>query len=632
MFDAIVLILAVTACFLAAIINLAVDSPLRRKLTGIFILCALIIGSASYGYGYAVTQGLSFISLIRALLAVCRMFVGVNDLGTIQAAPLFSRPIVLAVFWTAHFLAYYVMASAAIAALGEKLMNRIRFALLLRGPLLVIYGINAASVTYGRRMAKKERRAVLFVDEDYNPAFENSIKSFGGTVDSTPAALAPTARFLKRLNLEPGKRRLELAVLEPDARKNLEYAQTFLSAMDERGILPEQTSLIASGVGDSAAALQALGGKGFGSVFAFDEYDLTARMIIRDYPPCSLIRFDDLGRALEDFHAVILGFGRMGRAMLNEFVLNGQFVGSRFRLDVFDPNAQNGYLHNQPLMKEYDIRFHSADGGADAFFSFWEENLRSVRVIVLCTGDRAKNQELAADLVRWYPWDEKLPLILYAEDDHYCRITEDGQEFRSSSFFDSLDMDAESLDAVAMQVNQIYCEEAGSKKSALENWHACGYFDRQSSRACADFYPAVLQASGRTAEEVLAGNWPPDGELLENLAQTEHLRWSAWQYVCGYSPMSEEIWEKRAEIWRQGSGGEGFRISKDPKKRLQACLTPWEKLDELSAKENAVTGGHVDYKQMDRNNILYLSRILKAVKKEAGKQVEEKKAGEPAHE
>ena len=614
MLNSLILILAVAACFLAAIVNLAVDSRFRQTLTGVSILCALLIGSVSYGYGYAVTQGLNLISLIRALLAVCRMFVGVNDLGSVSAAPLFSRPAFLAVFWTAHFLAYYAMASAAIATLGEKLMRRIRFTLLRRGPLLVIYGVNASSVTYGRRMAREKHRTVLFVDEDYNPAFENSIKSFGGAVESSPGALTPNARFLKQLNLKPGRRRLELAVLEPDSRKNLEYAQTFLSVLDERGILPEQTSLLASGVGDSAASLQALGGKGFGSVFAFDEYDLTARMIIRDFPPASLIRFDDTGRAAEDFHAVILGFGRMGRAMLNAFILNGQFEGSRFRLDVFDPGAQNGYLYNQPLSQAYDLRFHREAGGSEGFFSFWEENLRSVRAIVVCAGDLATNQELAADLVRWYPWDEALPLILYAEEDHYCRVSEDGREFRSSSFFDSLDMDSESLDAMAMQVNQIYCEERGTSETARENWRRCGYFDRQSSRACADFYPAVLRACGKTAEEVLAGDWPPAEPVLENLARTEHLRWCAWQYVNGYAPMSEEVWAQRAELWKRGAGGEGFRISRDPRKRLQACLTPWEKLDELSAKENAVTGGHVDYRQMDRNNVLYLARVLRAMK------------------
>ena len=63
----------------------------------------------------------------------------------------------------------------------------------------------------------------------------------------------------------------------------------------------------------------------------------------------------------------------------------------------------------------------------------------------------------------------------------------------------------------------------------------------------------------------------------------------------------------------------GYRISRDREKRLQACLIPWEELEDLSRRENAVTGGQVDYPQMDRNNILILSRVLKARKEAEGK-------------
>ena len=409
MADILTMILLLVACFTAAILNLAVDSGFRRKMTGGFIAAALTIGILSYGYGYARVQGLNFTSLIRALLAVCRMFVGVNDLGSIQEAPLFSRPAVQALFWTGHFMAYYVMASTAIAAVGERLMRRIRTTLLRRGPLLLIYGISADSVAYGRRMAQEKRVSVLYVDEDYNQVFDSAIKAFGGVVEKSSSALEANERFLRQIGFKPGKRRLELAALDPDGRKNLEYARALLDAMNARGIRPEQTSLIAAGAGESASALQTLKEAGYGSVYAFDEYELTARMMIREHPPCGLISFDENGKAEEDFHAVLLGFGRMGRAVLNQLILNGQFHGSRFQVDVFDPDAQNGYLHDQPMMREYDIRFHRISGAAEEFYAFWEEHLKEIRMIVLCTGDQRKNQELAEDLVRWYPWDESPP-------------------------------------------------------------------------------------------------------------------------------------------------------------------------------------------------------------------------------
>lgn len=46
-------------------------------------------------------------------------------------------------------------------------------------------------------------------------------------------------------------------------------------------------------------------------------------------------------------------------------------------------------------------------------------------------------------------------------------------------------------------------------------------------------------------------------------------------------------------------------------RRLHACIIPWDGLDALSERENAVTGGHVDYKAMDRDNVLALPALLR---------------------
>ena len=124
-------------CFLAAVLNLALNSRLQRLITRTSIIIALVIGIILYGYGFGWCLGLSLTTLIRALMAVCRMVGGINDFGTIQAAPLFRYPVVVALFWLAHFLAFYATASAAIAALGERLLRDIRVFLLRKGPLLL---------------------------------------------------------------------------------------------------------------------------------------------------------------------------------------------------------------------------------------------------------------------------------------------------------------------------------------------------------------------------------------------------------------------------------------------------------------------------------------------------------------
>ena len=372
-FSSIAMIAAVLACFIAAVLNLALESRFRLRMTRVALVATICIGTFFYGYGFGWSMGFHFAALIRALLALCKMFGGFNDLASIQGAPLLENHMMMDLFWLGHFLGFYVTASTTIAALGERLLRQIRATLLRKGPLLLIYGVNQHAVAYGRRMAREKHRSVVFVDPDSTAGTENTIKTFGAVVEKDDDALAANERFLRRINMKQGTRCLEVATLHEDGRKNLEYARTLLRSMKARGIRPEQTSLLAAGVGNQAAALQDLGGNGYGSVYAFDTHDLVARMILRDHPPCEQIRFDEKGRATEDFHAVIMGFGRMGRAMLSGLMMNGQFTGSRFRVDIFDPGAQNGFLHDHPMMKEYDIRFHAVDGRDDAFYAFLEE-------------------------------------------------------------------------------------------------------------------------------------------------------------------------------------------------------------------------------------------------------------------
>ena len=99
---------------------------------------------------------------------------------------------------------------------------------------------------------------------------------------------------------------------------------------------------------------------------------------------------------------------------------------------------------------------------------------------------------------------------------------------------------------------------------------------------------------------------------MEHLAITEHERWCAFHYCMGFAPMTQEEFAARCETYlaQKAAGEKPLRIGKDLNARIHACLIDWDALDTLSQKENAVTGGRVDYKQMDRDNVLTLPLIL----------------------
>lgn len=420
--------------------------------------------------------------------------------------------------------------------------------------------------------------------------------------------------LLRRLGIRPGRRRVEIAALHEDCDKNFAFSRAFLTALQAAGIRPMQTLLLMQGVDEQhAASLTAADDRyGYGSVLAFDEYQLAARLMVQQLPPCELVHFDEHGRAQEDFSVLMIGFGRMGHAALEALLMNGQFCGSCFRADIFDANAQSGVLYDHEILRQYDIRFHTTSGKSDALYAFLNERKNALRYIVLCTGSEKENREIAWELSRWLKLHDISPAIVQCTSNGIVYTRSGEQEPVYQPIYSSDVLNIEQMDRMAMVVNHAYCLSSG--KTIRNNWLNCDYFSRMSSRAFADFHPAVLKAAGKSAQQVLSGDWPPPAETLENLAIMEHMRWCAFHYVMDFSPMSKEEHEDRIERYcrdMRQTGTSALSINKNMKNRTHACLIPWEELDALSAQENAATGGRIDYKQMDRSNILVLPKLLR---------------------
>ncbi len=99
--------------------------------------------------------------------------------------------------------------------------------------------------------------------------------------------------------------------------------------------------------------------------------------------------------------------------------------------------------------------------------------------------------------------------------------------------------------------------------------------------------------------------WPTK-PLSENLAIAEHLRWNAFHFAMGYTPMSAAELRERASICDKPTKA----IRKDAVHLRHACLVDWDELDELSRLMTELTGEICDYKEMDRQNIRQIPRTL----------------------
>ena len=553
----------------------------------------------SYGYGYSYKEGFSVAVIMKTIFAVCRMFYGIYDYTAIDGTPLFQYEVPKALFFVAHFTAFYLTASAAVALLGKRLMKHLRTTLLRWGDMCLVYDASPNSI---RLTGKHQKgRAVVLVTEHTDESVTAMAEELGGVEFPGGRALCADDKFLNGISVKGDRRRVDVYCIGSDPGRNLCYAEALLPALKAQGVSPKTTSLFLLGVSENRAAhlLARSERYGYGALFACTQYDLIARLVIKKRPPWEFVTFDADGRARGELRAVVVGFGKMGVAVLRQLVVNGQLEGSAFHAEVFDRRMDDlrGFMEAcyPSLLSEYDITLHAAD--ADSALFYQRLAAHTPNLIVLCTSTRKQNAELADELHRLYSSRSGHPCIIQCTPD---AVVIDEAEYRLDS------VDVRGMDRTAMVLNHVYC----GGPSAEADWNDCNAFSRDSCRAAVDFFPAFLKAANVSREEAVAGKWPPAPEILETLSRTEHLRWCAFHLAMGYTPMGEGEFASRCELYRRG---ELKRITKNADAMTHACLVPWEQLDALSQRENAVTGGAVDYKAMDRNNVLAIPDILRQV-------------------
>lgn len=616
--EAVLVIGFTSAIFLAMILQLAGKPSITSKVTGTLLVITSIGGLCLYGYGFSQLYEDKALAVIRTLWAVIGMFMGRNEVSSLTGLPLFQNPLFVVLLWLMHVFAIYTLASAAITTVGANALKALRLMLARTGNLTLIYGTNADSISFGRQCNEEKKMSVVFVSGSADGGSVNAIQAMGASLRTDEAALHPTPAFLRSIGIRPGKRKIQVYCLDHDEDKGAQFAIELLKAMETAGIDPSQTSLTLPGEEEILPLdLQASAEKyGYGFVNAFRLADQAARLMIAKCPPWEAISFREDGCAAQDFEALIIGFGQVGQSVLRYLTMNGQFAGSHYRAAVMtkDLDSQCGYLKfSEPgLFDHYDIDFIQADARSTEVFKWIAEHHTSLRYIAVCVANEAMSREITRDLMRFTDKLNISPVIVqcsYFGIRHQKSLKEPMQQW---SLFSRETLDSQLRDHRAVILNHTYNLSAG--RTAWEDWLCCDYFGRMSSRASADFMPAMLKAAGTTAEEIAHSGFHPTEKQLENLGQTEHLRWCAFHYCFGFSPMTPEEFDSRAAAYireREETGKGKTRIGKNMISRTHACLIPWEELDELSRRENAITGGSVDYKKMDIQNVESIPEMLK---------------------
>ena len=610
----------ITASIFVILIVLLAANP---KISKFFTIAALVFGGICglliYGYGYtAVTDNL-LLAILKTVLAVGGSFVGNNEYDSIADAPLMQNHWMQILCTFVQICSLYATASAVITSIGAQALKRLRLWFGQHRNLNIIFGCNDNALQFGKDLVAKKDGVVVFVTAQPDIAAGAAISDLGCVLQHDTVCALWAKKFLRKIKFGKGKQKLTLYALDEDSNHNIQYASALLNTLKDMAVAPEQTHLVLVGQEEIAVSqLQQTSEKyGYGFVTAVNEPQMAARLLTTKYPPCDTITFDAEGKATENFEALIIGFGQIGQAVLKALVMNGQFEGSNFRLDVFAPNIKDvdGRFTSRfgELLKQYNIHFYDSDARSRCMYEYLKQHASTLRYIVIAAGEEKSNHEIAEEMIDFLSSIGHTIPIYKCSHSGVAAYQSDGTVENVCPIYTIDLLCSHTLDRKAMILNHRY--QSQSEKTALRNWMECDYFSRQSCRAAADFIPAVLRAAGKEPQQVAQGNWTLSEQQIENLSRTEHLRWCAFHYCMGFSAMDDKEFSERTEIYRQQktqTGNATIRVGKNMLARTHACLIPWEALDSLSAKESAITGKPIDYKAMDTDNIMAIPQLLQA--------------------
>ena len=613
--SAITIILGTVAIYLALFIHMAFSPKISNKILTVAAAFSVLCGLVFYGICFSTICQNKILAIAETCAAVCKLFIGEGSAEAIQDSPLLQYDAVKIVFSTLSFVGIFTTAGAAVSAIGASFLRKARLRMQLRKTMQVIFTLSSETLEFARELAASSKNLVVMVDENPDPALAQTASELGCNVFSDSNALDGNKRFLRSVGITKHRHKVFLYAIGDDHLINHNYAEAFLAALQERQIPAARTSLTIFGVEDDThnALLASDGRYGYGNVLCVNKAQIAARLLLQKAPLYETVSFDETGKATEDFHALVIGSGTAGQAVMKQIVMNGQFYGSHFSMAVFDPDYDSviGRMHYEcrELFKHYDIQAYPYDARSTQMYAYLSENYRRLKYIVISSGCDDINREIARQICHFLSM-KGAPLPVYLCSSRGLRkIT--ATTCQMWNLFTASVLCSDEIDRMAMLLNHKYC---GNDKTPRQNWADCDYFSRMSSRASADYAPAFLKMAG--IREPKPGQWV-SGVLLENMAISEHMRWCAFHYAMGFRPMTAAEFSQRSQIYLEEKAAKGmtrYRIGKDLQQRIHCCLVNWDELDALSARENAVTGGNVDYKAMDRDNVLMLPELISAAK------------------
>jgi len=652
----IIIRLLLVLIFIIAFIEVTYLTGRHKRIILPICIFFVLIGLGIYIAAYLSTEngfsGNPFIAVVRGIFSTMAMLSFRNEYGTvagIQGTAWLTKNIYMQfLFWLCHISALVLLQTALIYLFGRAIIDSLRLRAGLHREVYVIKSCDEYALALGaniafhdnQRQGPDNKRLIVFLinKEDDEKKTHQKTDYFGGVVKKLDSK-NNLPFYLKEAGLGKRRRRKYKIVLTQDDISTPQDVRLIVNYAKEKKVSPEDDNLdiyvLASSEWNKEEIESIAHEKEDGkrkypyTLHITNEKNLLIRQMIEKYPPfeCPALNFKN-GIASHDFTVLILGFGSIGQTALLYLVRNGQFIGSNMRAVIVDKNMEklrDSFLHRYSALPLCcNMEFKNFDIQSEKFYTLLDE-INNADYVVIALNNVETNKQTALDLSLHYRRNNNpLPFIAVMDEKsppnkakHDKKIFTFGcrEEIYNEEFFIS-----EKLDRMAKAVNNVYKEMYGGA-----GWHELDWFAQESSRASADFIPAMLKLANTNENEAIANNTlTTDNALAETLAKTEHLRWNSFHAAMGYRVISIEEMRQR---FKNYTGEKNTRAHLDYCRRdvplkKHSCLVTWDELDKVSEVycELAKLAGNSkeqkrDFKENDRDNIRNIPTFIKEAKK-----------------
>jgi hypothetical protein len=711
--------LVVSAVFLGGFGRIARLPRRGQEMVALCIFAVAVVSLTSiyyYCYVQSATGILGYFSaFLRSLFGAIAAVVNVSSDYAAIAPVLNSNPVLTLVYWLAIMLAVSAFILAIAAIFGRKLIDSLRWRISFKATRYLIIGCDEETLALGMNIASRDRRLATGKTDrrrivrylacsgdalDLETVLART-QDFGGIVaEFSPLTLARDMQILGKLRKlgVPGALGVpkvpgvpgvpERAGGSQNGSKRNHLIVALPSPFDTMQALEQIEDCAATGtlsrhrlaihvVSDSATVAKAVANLARSlDIQCLSRDELLIRSYLDAYPPYRLL---DVSRSKPtgDFTVAICGFGNFGQRFLDHLIQNGQFLGSRMKALLIDPEIAARvarYRHRRPALDLcLELLTEDAELCSMRLLDFLGRRLDELDLIFIDTTDggaggdvgvsTSSSRELAEDIAdliftRSPAISANRPLLVVKDEDGLTVLKGDQRRIFAyrSEVFSEANLINSALDDRARLVNYVYCCAPDGGPNAPADCAPDGgpdapadcapdggpdapaparlpypgataidrqweevrdAFTQNSNRATAAFLPALAALANKSPTYAdLKQPISADQELLEQLAENEHLRWLAFHVVNGWQPLSLKDMElecvRLAAAADNRAAIKGFQKTA---KRQHACMVPFGEIDAVSQRYNQLlqqygsTAPKRDFAYEDAKIIRYLEWI-----------------------